>query len=187
MSHQGLLFNYFCSGREEPLGLEPTALAATGKPAHRSKRNREGALLGSAIPARGGLCSWDTSSIPALGPQLGSGRGGSRDASPGRSTSKRSCSKNLTLVQICSVPRERAGDGDAATRRWWDSRHRRPTTKETGYGEQGKRQEQEEQLSIPGESAAAPAGCSAWRWCEEPCRCRAITPGAPATGMGDKR
>lgn len=152
MSHQGLLFNCFCSGREEPLGRAPAAPAATGKPAHGSKRKREGALLGSAMPARGGLGSWGYSSTPALGPRPGSGRGGSRDASPGWSTSKRSCSKNLTLAWICSVPRERAGDGDAATRRWWASGHRRPTTKEAGYGEQGKRREQEEQLSVPGEA-----------------------------------
>lgn len=156
MSHQGLLFNYFCSGREEPLGREPAAPAAAGKPAHGSKRKREGALLGSATPARGGgLGSWGCSSIPAREPQPGLGRGDSRDASPGCSTSKRSCSKNLTLAQaLLCPPRERAGDGDGATRRRWDSSHQRPTTKEAGYGE---RRAQEEQLSVPGASVAAAA------------------------------
>jgi len=125
-----------------------------GKSAHGSKRNGEGALLGPARPARGGLSSWGNSSIPALWPRPGSGRGGSQDASPGRSTSKRSCSKNLVLVQISSLsPRARAGDGDAASRRWWDSGRWRPTTEAAGYGEQGKRREQEQH----------PRGCPARR------------------------
>ncbi|XP_062480338.1 uncharacterized protein LOC134166589 [Pezoporus occidentalis] len=49
-SHSPAIPSHGC--REEPLGWEPTAPA--GKPAHGSKRNREGALLGSAMPARAG-------------------------------------------------------------------------------------------------------------------------------------
>lgn len=103
MSHQGLLFNCFCAGREEPLGRERAAPAAAGKPAHGSKRNREGALRGSAMPARGGL-----GSIPALGPRPGSGH------------VPRVVYKQKKLLKKCDISvdppcptGEGSGDGDA--------------------------------------------------------------------------
>lgn len=43
-----------------------------------------------------------------------------------------------------------------------------------------------QQLSIP-KGSVAPAGCPAWRRCEEPCSCSMVTPGAPATGTSGDR
>lgn len=88
MIHQGLFFNCFSSGREEPLGWEPTALHHSRNSVGHTELHPK---MGGAAPRHSPGARWELAPV---------------------STSKRSCSKNvisdhmlaLPQGQLCRVP-----------------------------------------------------------------------------------
>lgn len=181
MSHQGLLFNWFCSGGEEHFGQEPTA-QNHGEIIAWLAGGSEGLPPGSPVLHRGQALrkqtpggSWNKAA-PSCVPRAGLGMATA-------STSKKKLLKKLQIsdnVWSCPAPGT-AQQRPGVMRCHWGSEHQQPTTKGICYGVRSR--------AGSGRSGARSRGppqrqrdTSSARRCEEPCSGSGVGWGAPVTG-----